>query len=63
MGLRKRPYRRRIRRHPPASRATGLLAATRAWEREQPVSEPDPCAAGVHAELRAAARLADTTDA
>jgi len=64
VGLRKRPCRRWIRRYPPAHHATDVLAATRAWEREQPLSESDPrAAAGVHAELRAAARLEDTTDA
>ncbi|WP_433361566.1 hypothetical protein ACQPZX_28730 [Actinoplanes sp. CA-142083] len=64
MGLRKLPCRRWIRRYPRASRGTAMLAAVRAWTREQPVSEADLRAAeGVHAELRAAALLEDTTDA
>ncbi|MFI5890387.1 hypothetical protein ACIA5D_09725 [Actinoplanes sp. NPDC051513] len=53
-----------IRRYPRAPHATNVLAAIRAWARVQPVSESDRrAAAGVHAELRAAALLEDTTDA
>ena len=59
MGLRKRPARRRTRRFLWTARSgAGVLAATRDWAREQPVSESDHRGAyGAHAELRAAAGL------
>ncbi|WP_433293177.1 hypothetical protein ACQP2F_29965 [Actinoplanes sp. CA-030573] len=72
MGLVKRPWFRRIMRYlrrsagvperPSLTSAPALLAATREWEREQPEAGL-PGACGVHAELRAAAHLDDTTDA
>ncbi|MEU4237640.1 hypothetical protein [Actinoplanes sp. NPDC026619] len=60
MGLLGRLFRRCRRRRPvpPGPATEGVLAETRAWEREQPVHDTDlPGAAGVHAERRAAEEL------
>jgi len=46
-----------FRRRPPGRgpRPAGILAETRAWQREQPIRDADlPGATGVHAERRAA---------
>jgi hypothetical protein len=60
MGLLGRLFRlcRRRRPVPPGPAAGGVLAETRAWEREQPVHDAElPGADGVHAERRAAEDL------
>jgi hypothetical protein len=61
VGLVRRPVRRIVRRYLRAG-PRRLLAATRAWASDQP-SCACPAALDVHAELRAASHLGDTTDA